>query len=325
MSAMDLILSPIALLVFAIVGSALIWFVFANFFGKYDTAVVSELWIYPIKSCKGIRVKHAQIDTRGFRYDRLFMLVAGTKNRFISQRTHPKLALVSTDIDTERNELTLTAPNMPVLTVSLLEPEKKELLEVQVWDDACMAHDIGEEGSAWFSKFLELEQGCKLVRMTDEYIRETDKKYSLNNGQTGFADGFPFLLASVASLEAVNERLAKPILMNNFRPNIVVKGCSAFAEDSWKRVLFNNSLEIAAIKPCGRCKMPNNNPETGVMDTTFPVSTVLKEFRSGKDLKFGDKSWESEVFFGINLDNPSRINALTGSSISVGHSVKGFQ
>lgn len=311
----------LATLAVAALGLLYIW---KQIFGTpSEAAVVAELWIYPIKSCKGVRVRHAEIDNRGFKYDRRFMVVTGKDNKFISQRTYPRMALIVPEIDSNSKTIVLNAPGMPELRVSLSEPrDVPDLLEVVVWNTPCQAQEVGTVASNWFSRFLEIPEGCKLVRIADSFVRKTNPKISKNNGQTAFADEFPFLLTSMASLADFNEKLENPIGMENFRPNIVVKGNEkAYSEDSWKRVLFNKTLEIDVVQPCARCKLPNNNPDTGVMDEEFPVSKMLQKYRNGEVLNFKSKAG---VFFGVHLDNPSKLGPLVGSSISVGHSVKAF-
>lgn len=231
------------------------------------------------------------------------------------------MALIEPEIDHHTNTMTLNAPAMPEIRVSLSAPEGAEPMDVLVWNTECIGQNVGEEASDWFSKFLEIPEGCKLVRIADTFVRRTDPKVSKNNGQTAFADSFPFLLTTTASLEEFNKSLENPIGMQNFRANIVLKGCPRpYAEDAWQRVLFNNTLSVDVAQPCSRCKMPNNNPVTGVMDESTSVSKMLQEHRSGSKLNFKEKG----VFFGIHLDNPASLGPLTGSSISVGHKVKAF-
>ena len=105
-------------------------------------------------------------------------------------------------------------------------------------------------------------------------------------GQTGFSDGFPFLLASVAGLHELNRRLREPVTMMNFRPNIVVDGCDPFEEDKWKQVRVKN-LIMNIVKPCSRCTMPNINPKTGkMMDDDTKPSRIMKSFRTGSGAFF---------------------------------------
>jgi uncharacterized protein YcbX len=232
------------------------------------------------------------------------------------------MALIVPEFDRSGTAMLLNAPGMPEISVPLDVPTGSEPMDVMVWNIDCIGQEVSKEASAWLSRFLDLSDGCKLVKIADDFQRTTDPKISKNNGQTGFADSFPFLLATTASLEEFNKSLTSSIGMENFRPNIVVKGCeNAYSEDKWTSVIFNNALAIDVAQPCSRCKMPNNNQSTGVMDEEAPVSKMLEKHRSGSVLNFKDKS---ATFFGIHLDNPAHLGPLTGSSISVGHPVKAF-
>jgi uncharacterized protein len=248
-------------------------------------------------------VTKARITARGFIYDRLFMVV-DEDGRFISQRTSPELAVVNTSVQNEN--LVISATNMPTLTFPLTEPANSCVQKVTVWSEECDAVEVRADVSAWFSEYLKIP-GCKLVRMKDGFERQTHRKYS-PSGQTGFADMFPFLLISVASLRCLNQRLKDPVEMANFRPNIIVDGVDAFAEDSWREVVAGGVC-LSVVKACSRCKMPNVVPRLGVMDTTYPVTAALNTYRTGEDLNF-DTSLAKTVFFGMQLDNHSKEGGL---------------
>jgi uncharacterized protein YcbX len=135
--------------------------------------------------------------------------------------------------------------------------------------------------------------------MPDSSVRKTDTTYS-PNGQTAFADGFPFLLASKESLGALNEKLDVPVEMRNFRPNIVVEGCSPYEEDVWHEISIN-SLRMKLVKPCARCKIPTVNPDTGTMDPNNQPSRSMKTFRSGAAIGLENKKWAVECINTILL------------------------
>mmetsp|Transcript_11603 Transcript_11603/g.17629 ORF Transcript_11603/g.17629 Transcript_11603/m.17629 type:complete len:323 (+) Transcript_11603:78-1046(+) len=276
---------------------------------NYGHAKVVALYIYPVKSCKGIKVDSCKISARGFENDRIFMVV-NSSLRFVTQRTHPKLATVSTNIDGDH--LILSAPSMPDMKVALAEPSSVDTINVTVWSDDCQGFEPNHEASEWFSTYLNVPN-LKLVRMSDSFVRPTHRSFS-HSGQTGFADMFPFLLTSVKSIDALNSRM--PIYNKassvNFRPNIVVDGVEEFAEDKWREVVAGG-VRMTVAKLCSRCKMPNVDPDTGVMDENFQVTQVLNSFRTGKDLSLR-KSWNEAVFFGVQMDNHN----IEGGSVCVG-------
>lgn len=267
------------------------------------SVTVTNVIVYPIKSCKGINLKSAIISERGFLYDRLFMIV-DEKGKFVSQRTKPKMCLIETNICWETNILTISAPSMKTsLQVSLMsEINDLPLIDVSVWGDPCTATEaIGDEGNQWFSEYLETP-GLRFVRMHNECVRKTDPKFA-PEGQVAFSDGYPFLLVSNSSVEALNKKLTKSVPFGNFRPNIVVDCEEAFAEDSWGDILFihndadKSSVEMSAVKPCSRCKVPTIDQQTAQLDPDNEPNRTLKQFHSGQAMNLQEKSWKGEVCF----------------------------
>jgi len=191
---------------------------------------VSQLVIYPIKSCRGVEVDLATVGTTGFELDRRWMVI-GDDGRFLSQREHHRLALVRVQLDEDR--LRLEAHGLPSLEVGL-EGEAGPASRVQVWDDECAAVAEGEDAARWFSRHL----GCsaRLVRMASDDARPLGSSTAQPGDHVSFADGFPFLLLSTASLDGLNRRLSLPVPMDRFRPNIVIDGCEPHAEDGWHRI-----------------------------------------------------------------------------------------
>jgi uncharacterized protein YcbX len=142
---------------------------------------VSELWIYPIKSCKGIKLSESKITKTGFQYDRVFMLI-DENNKFYSQRVNSKMALITTKILFNKNILEVNAPGMKTTLEIPLDSssDNKPLIEVTVWDDKCLAYEVlGFVGNNWFSEYLN-NPNIKLVKMDENYIRKTDPSYGFN-------------------------------------------------------------------------------------------------------------------------------------------------
>ena len=133
--------------------------------------------------------------------------------------------------------------------------------EVEVWGDRCVGIDQGREVGEWFSRYLHLP--CRLVRIADDHPRRVDTQYAVNESdEVSFADGFPLLLVSRASLDDLNQRLDYPVTMRHFRPNVVVEGCEPFEEDHWTRIALGG-LQCAVVKPCQRCQVITVDPQTG--------------------------------------------------------------
>lgn len=220
-------------------------------------AHVTGLFYYPVKSCGGIALDAATLDRRGIVNDRLMMIV-DSEGRFISQRSHPKLALIEPRLDA--NMLTLSAPGVSPITIPVIVSGATR--DVVVWRDECAAVDQGAEAAAWLSAFV--NDAVSLVRMDDAFIRPVDPMYAVkSSNEVSFADGYPLLVISEESLEDLNTRLDEPVRMNRFRPNIVVRGAGAYAEDRWRRVRFGE-VAAAIVKPCARCSTVTVEQETAV-------------------------------------------------------------
>lgn len=241
---------------------------------------VSALYFYPIKSCAGTTVAEAQITGRGIRFDREWMLV-DDKNVQLTQRELPRMALINPIVG-EDGGLSIAAGGMPVLDIPA--DQTGISTKVRVWNDDCLAIDQGDDASEWLSSFLQAR--CRLVRMAPDFQRKVAAPYARRAGdQLGFADGMPFLLISEASLEDLNRRLAEKLPMNRFRPNIVVRGCSPFAEDVWRRFKIRD-IEFDVVKPCDRCVITTTDQETAVRGKE-PLKTLATYRRIDGKILFG--------------------------------------
>ena len=234
---------------------------------------ISSLHVYPIKSCAGHELTRAELDDRGIRQDRSWIVVADA-GKMVTQRDQPALALVQPVL--ENGGLSLSAPEMEDLKVA--PREKGEIGNVEVWGDSCVGVDQGGDAAEWFSTFL--GTSCRLLYFKPGFVRPVDPDYAPRPGdQVGFADGFPLLMISEASLADLNARLAEPIRMNRFRPNIVVADCPPYAEDTWKRVRAGD-LELDLVKPCGRCSTTLVEQESGASGKE-PLKTLSTYRRLG--------------------------------------------
>jgi uncharacterized protein len=218
-------------------------------------ASLAAIHIYPVKSASGIALARCAVDDFGFRYDRRWM-VTDESGVFVSQRDEPRLALLATALTADA--LVLAAPGMQPLTVPL-EPARSDREPVEVWNDRVDAERCGAAADEWMARFL--GKPARLVRMPDDARRQVDRRFAEPGERTSFSDGFPFLLIGQASLDDLNGRLAQPLPMNRFRPNLVVNGSHAFAEDQWARITFDD-LTLRVVKPCARCVVTTTDQET---------------------------------------------------------------
>ncbi len=252
---------------------------------------LSQINIYPIKSTSGISLDTSEVDERGLRHDRRWMLV-DEEGVFLSQRRLPRMALIRVGLHPDG--LAVDAPGMSTLCVPF-QPAAREPVQASVWSDEVSVLPVGKEADRWFGEFLGVR--CRLVYLPESSVRIVRQDYGRSGDQVGLADGFPFLLISEASLKNLNGRLQEPLPMNRFRPNLVVSGCGSHAEDGWSRIRIGE-MEFRVVKPCARCAIPTIDQQTA--DRSKEPLRTLATYR-----RFGGK-----VLFGQNLihDSPGRLS-----------------
>lgn len=253
--------------------------------------LLSEIWIYPIKSLGGISLTEATVQERGLQYDRRWMLVdAGGK--FITQRKVHEMALI--DVALVKGGLQVTHRSYPAHPLFIsFEPITKEPILVQVWEDVVAAVTVSDEADCWFSRYL--AQTVRLVKMPEETMRLVDPRFAQNGETVSFADGYPLLVIGQASLDELNTRLPEPVSMRRFRPSVVVTGTLPFAEDAWKNITIG-SASFKGVKPCARCVLTTIDPATG--QTGHEPLKTLATYRKQR----------GKVLFGMNLlAQPGRI------------------
>jgi uncharacterized protein len=235
----------------------------------------SALFVYPVKSARGIALASARITASGFAWDRQWMIV-DEAGHFLTQRTHPHLARIVTHVEGEI--LTLSAPELPDLVVG---PDAgAEPLTVTVWDDVCTARAQGSAADAWLTRAL--GQPVRLVRVTPDMGRVANARFAGSTpAPLSFPDGFPVLVCNTASLADLNRRLPAPIPMERFRPNIVLEGLPPWAEDRIDTLTFAD-LTLRLVKPCTRCVIPSRDHLSG--EPAVNPLPVLKRFRFSREL-----------------------------------------
>jgi len=241
-------------------------------------ASVSGLFSYPIKSFGGFALSISAVERRGLRHDRRWMLV-DANGLFMTQRTDRRLALFRTAIDEDC--IRVSNPSGEWRHVPL-DPSGVART-VQVWKDRCDAVQVSDDLDAWFSACL--DQPCSLVYMPDDSVRATNAEFTQPGDIVGFADAFPILVISEASLESLNSKLDKSLPMNRFRPNIVVSGWGPHEEDGFSE-LHVGGLVLRAAKQCGRCSVTATNQETGEVGVE-PLRTLATYRQSGNNVQFG--------------------------------------
>jgi uncharacterized protein len=234
------------------------------------------LHFYPVKSCGGIALPRAQLLPTGLAHDRTFMVVHQDSGRFITQRTHPQLALVKCEY--KLGQIALRAPGMVRMDLPL--DVAGDDVQVTVWNDTLMACDMGDVAAAWFTQVLGMP--ARLARFNPEVTRAVSEHYNPGiAAATEFADGYPLLVMSQATLTEINARLTgqgvQAVSMNRFRPNVVIDGVGAFEEDYIDTLTLGDTV-IKLVKPCGRCEIPNTDQETA--QRYAEPGRTLAEFRA---------------------------------------------
>lgn len=258
---------------------------------------LTALYRYPVKSLGGENHQELDVRARGFGFDRHWMVV-DAQGRFVTQRQQPRMTLISVRVD-DKGALHLSVPGMPDMDVG---PYSDERVEVSVWGDSVSAAPADSAADAWLSEFLALP--CRLVCFPQEQVRAVDPEFAQPSDQVAFADGFPFLLISQASLDDLNDRLERPVSMRRFRPNLVVDGCEAYAEDTWRRIRIGG-LEFRVAKPCSRCIIPTIDPKTGLRGKE-PLQTLM-----------GYRRRDNKVYFGQNLIHDRSGQLVVGMPVEV--------
>ncbi|MFI5356466.1 MAG: MOSC domain-containing protein [Opitutales bacterium] len=219
---------------------------------------LSGLFIHPVKSLRGISVTEADLDDLGLVGDRRF-LVVDDQGRFLTQRTLPRMALIETALTADT--LILRNPHHGSSAVPRHEPGPP--VTVQVWRDTVEAEDCGVEIAVWLADFL--RQPCRLVRIGRDYRRAVNPARARPGDEVSFADGYPLLAISEASVAHLNDRLQAqgeaPVPMNRFRPNLVIAGCPAHAEDTFDRFRIGE-VTLRRAGPCIRCVITTTDQDT---------------------------------------------------------------
>lgn len=245
---------------------------------------VSGLHVYPVKSTRGIARSRVALGPMGFEWDRQWMIVS-TRGVFLTQRSHPQLARIVPELTP--GALVLSAPGLPALAVPL-DPGGART-DVRIWDYACVGIDQGSAAGEWLTQAV--GEAVRLIRVAPDMGRIANPQFAgATPAPISFSDGYPVLVCNEASLEDLNQRLPERIPMERFRPNMVLKGLPAWAEDHID-TLDVGPVTLRLVKPCVRCTIPSIDQETGARSTD--PAPALKQFRFSKALRgvmFGENA-----------------------------------
>lgn len=274
---------------------------------------ISEINIYPIKSLKGISLDSALVEERGLQNDRRWMLTT-PEGMFFTQRQFPQMAAIKVGI--ENGGLRVESEKAGSIVIPF-EPDKGERKAVTIWQSVCEGLVYNGEVSEWFSDAI--GTACRLVYMPDDTRRNVNPRFNKGDDVVSFADGYPLMLLGEASLADLNSRINEPLPMNRFRPNIVVSGSEAFAEDNWTKIRASDTV-FRSTKPCERCVITTVDQSKGEFTGKEPLKT-LASFRRARDV-MQDRCESlgvdpNAVIFGQNL-----IPETVGATIKIGDTVE---
>ena len=246
---------------------------------------ISQLFIYPIKSLRGISLSSSMVTDRGLQYDRRWMLV-DENNSFLTLREYPKMTLLKVELKKdglriESLENIGSNLNIPFHAV------EDDLERVTIWNATVEAKRVGKEADKWFSEMI--GGHCKLVFMPESSMRpvDTTSGYAPKEKFTSFADAYPFLMLGEASMDDLNSRMKVPQSINRFRPNIVFSGGDPYREDTMEDFTIGG-IHFTGLENCARCPIPTIDPETGVFNTDKEPIRTLSKFRlRNKNIEFG--------------------------------------
>ena len=249
---------------------------------------IQSLHVYPLKSARGIDLAQSKIGPRGLLHDRHWMLIDAA-GRFITQRTQPILATLTTAITTDG--LTLSHPQVGEINITQPEPLGFGLprRRVSIWRREHAALDAGDAAADYFSRLLGFE--ARLVSALE----------------ANFPDGYPLLVCNAASLADLNARLPAPLPMNRFRPNLVLQGLEPWDEDRIAELVIG-SVRLRLVKPCTRCVITSLDQMTGSSD--IDPLPVLRRFRYDAELK------------GVTFGENAELRNGNGAVLSVGAAVE---
>ena len=235
---------------------------------------LNQLYIYPVKSLKGIELDESVVTEKGLLYDRHWMIV-NPKGMFITQRQFPQMALLSTHINNDYLVIANQQSGQSI-EVPLVPTKPLPKCEATVWKNKCQVLQECDDVGRWLSEQLKTPWPVRLVRMAEGFTRQVDQSEKFGVGdhfvETQFADGVPFLVANQASLDELNRHLEMPVPMNRFRPNMVIEGLEPFEEHKIKS-LVNESIRFDLRYPCERCIVTTVDQKLG---TKHPLQEPLK-------------------------------------------------
>jgi uncharacterized protein YcbX len=242
---------------------------------------LTGIYIYPVKSLRGVRLEEAALSDGRLVGDRDWLLI-DSAGRFMHMRDYPQMARIEATI-TERGIIVGTngLPTLEIDRPVFSDRALQDLMHVRLWRRSAPVVPVGAEADAWFTRALGLR--CRLMAFVPTAAALNVPPYELHSS---LQDATPFHLTAEESLADLNARMAAPIPMNRFRPNLVVRGAAPYAEDGWRAISVGETT-LRWIKPCTRCVATTTDQHTGERSSREPLFTLARYRRFGPEVVFG--------------------------------------
>jgi uncharacterized protein len=246
---------------------------------------IAALYIYPIKGLGRISVQKAYVETEGLQYDRRWMIVTKSDNKFISQRSHPIMTHFNVEIDDEG--FVTISYNDDEIKFHAVEYIDKIFYQATIWDDKVKSVEVSKSVSQWLSK--QLGEACMLVKMANDSKRIKVVKATASSTFTSYADAYPILILGTASMEELNKRSPEPMTDLRFRPNILLNTTVPHEEDELMSLIINDDVIVSTVKPCVRCQVIQIDPTTAESGVE-PLKTLSDYRRINREILFGSNA-----------------------------------
>ncbi|WP_435971418.1 MOSC domain-containing protein [Streptomyces sp. Qhu_M48] len=251
------------------------------------TPVLRSVHVHPVKAMRALALAEAEVQPWGLAGDRRWAVVDAA-DKVVTQRRHPRMALATAE-PLAGGGITLSAPGHPPLTVEV--PHPSATVTVEIFDKPVEVVPADRAAAGWLSAYLEGD--FRLVHMdAPEHRRPVDPAYARPGETVSLADGYPLLVATSSSLDALNSLIAQgdhadegPLPMNRFRPNLVIEGSSPWAEDGWTRLAVGE-VTFRVARPCGRCVVTTTDQFTAARGKE-PLRTLARHRKSDGRVVFG--------------------------------------